>query len=94
MFSAELNLRSWVNEGLRGSIIEVIDTNLTDKGDGLTSSELQCISCVFGLAMNCLTDTPRERINIAEAVGRLDTIRNKFLVEIEVVKVRDQVASF
>ncbi|KAF1001891.1 hypothetical protein AG4045_029846 [Apium graveolens] len=92
MFSAELNLRSWVNEGLRGSIIEVIDTNLTDQGEEFTSSELQCISSVFGLAMNCLTDTPRERINIAEAVGRLDAIRNKFLAEIQAVKVRDQVA--
>lgn len=93
MFCAEQNLRSWVNEGLRGSIIKVKDTNLTDQGHELTSSEVQCISCVFGLAMNCLTDTPRERINIAEAVGRLDTIRNKFLAEIQVVKVRDQVAS-
>ena len=86
MFSAEQNLISWVNEGLQGSVIEVTDEKLADQGQELTSSELQCISSVFKLAMNCSTYSPKERTNMAEAAGRLDKIRNKFLAEIEQVK--------
>ncbi|KAL8513170.1 hypothetical protein ACS0TY_019385 [Phlomoides rotata] len=57
MFGGDLSLTSWVECLLPQAPDRVVDANL-----------LQCVSSILVLALKCSTKSPRERINIKEAL--------------------------
>ncbi|CAI9759094.1 unnamed protein product [Fraxinus pennsylvanica] len=80
MFGEEMILKSWVSHSLaENTITKVVDDNLLGKEDENFSRKEQCVSSILALAIKCLHDTPRERINTREVVTRLRKIKATFL---------------
>ncbi|XP_059630000.1 receptor kinase-like protein Xa21 [Cornus florida] len=78
MFAGEMSLKRWVKEALDGSIIEVVDSNLIGTEDENFSVKEECVSYIMGLALDCSSDKPAERINMKEALDRLEKIKISF----------------
>lgn len=59
---------------------EVVDANLfgTHEDDDFLS-KMNCLSSVMTLALACSAESPRERIEIQEALATLSKIKVKFL---------------
>ncbi|KAL2513319.1 putative LRR receptor-like serine/threonine-protein kinase [Abeliophyllum distichum] len=80
MFVEEMSLKSWVSHSLDvNRITEVVDTNLLGREDENFSKKEKCVSSILALAIECLVDSPAERINMREAVARLQKIKAMFL---------------
>ncbi|CAI9759095.1 unnamed protein product [Fraxinus pennsylvanica] len=80
MFGEEMILKSWVSHSLaENTITEVVDNNLLGKEDENFSRKEQCVSSILALAIECLHNIPRERINMREVVTRLRKIKATFL---------------
>ncbi|KAL2538739.1 putative LRR receptor-like serine/threonine-protein kinase [Forsythia ovata] len=80
MFSEEMSLKSWVSHSLDvNTITEVVDTNLHGREEENFSKRDQCVSSILALAIECLTDSPTERINMREVVVSLQKIKAIFL---------------
>ena len=73
MFSEDLTLKSWV-ESLADSMIEVV-ANLLRREDEEFATKLSCLSSIMVLALACIAESPKERINMKDVVGRLKKIR-------------------
>ncbi|KAG8378394.1 hypothetical protein BUALT_Bualt08G0132900 [Buddleja alternifolia] len=83
MFSKEMSLKDWVSEALQEhAAIEVVAPGLMETEDQHFSEKEECISSVFGLAMECLVILPEERINMTQTVAKLEKIRATFLASI------------
>ncbi|KAA8538578.1 hypothetical protein F0562_028228 [Nyssa sinensis] len=82
LFSEEMSLKHWVNEALHGSIIEAVDTNLIGSEDEHFYAKKLCLSSILGLAMDCSTDSPEERINMQDVLARLQKIKIAYLKNI------------
>ncbi|PIN15366.1 Serine/threonine protein kinase [Handroanthus impetiginosus] len=79
-FGDEISLKSWVSFSLQeNTISEVVDANLHGRKDQNVSARKQCLSSMLCLAMECLTTSPSDRINISEVVSTLEKIRSIFL---------------
>ncbi|KAL8503713.1 hypothetical protein ACS0TY_022437 [Phlomoides rotata] len=79
MFGGDLSLTSWVECLLPQAPNRVVDPNLfitldDEHGDKI----LQCVSSILVLALKCSTESPRERINIKEALVDLQKIKRRF----------------
>ncbi|KAG8364936.1 hypothetical protein BUALT_Bualt18G0050500 [Buddleja alternifolia] len=81
MFSEEMSLKAWVSEALlqENAIIEVVAPGLLTREDRHFFAKEQCVSSVFGLAMDCLAFSPDERINMIQIVAALEKIKIRFL---------------
>ncbi|KAL2513426.1 putative LRR receptor-like serine/threonine-protein kinase [Abeliophyllum distichum] len=68
-FGEEMSLKSWVSHSLdENTITEVVDTNLLGREEENFAKKDQCVSSILALAIECLTDSPTERINMREVV--------------------------
>ncbi|KAL3500679.1 hypothetical protein ACH5RR_039772 [Cinchona calisaya] len=77
MFNGNLSLKSWVNDSMPNAILQVIDTDLL-KPDGKHFTErLECLSLIMGLALNCVRESPKERLNMKIVVNTLQKIKQK-----------------
>lgn len=83
IFAGDLSLKDWVNELLPNAIIQVIDANLLRPGEEHFNVKVQCVSSIMELALNCSAGSPRERINIKDALTALKDIRLRFLTNHE-----------
>ncbi|KAL2513233.1 putative LRR receptor-like serine/threonine-protein kinase [Abeliophyllum distichum] len=80
MFGEKMSLNSWVSQSLdENKIIEVVDANLLRRGDANFSAKEQCVLSILALAMECLINSPMERIGMREIVARLEKIKTTFL---------------
>ncbi|KAI3450189.1 hypothetical protein Pfo_006854 [Paulownia fortunei] len=80
MFTEEMSLKDLVSEALQeNAVTEIVAPGLLAREDQHFSAKEQCISSIFGLAMECLTFSPEERINMIEMVAALKKIRATFL---------------
>ncbi|XP_059653361.1 receptor kinase-like protein Xa21 [Cornus florida] len=82
MFAGEVSLKRWVKEALKGSIIEIVDTNMIKRDDENFSAKVDCASSIFRLAMDCSNDSAKERINMIDALATLKKIKTSFLANI------------
>ncbi|KDO40123.1 hypothetical protein CISIN_1g041082mg, partial [Citrus sinensis] len=82
-FSGEMTLKSWVNDLLPISVMEVVDVNLLSMEDKYFTTKKQCLSFVFNLAMECTAESPKQRINAKESVTRLLKIRDLLLKNVK-----------
>ena len=79
MFAGDLSLKSWVESLLPQSSHQVIDANLIMNLDEEQCDKiLQCVSSILALALKCSAESPRDRINIKEALAELQKIKRKF----------------
>ena len=74
-----MSMKNWVWDSICGSIIEVMDANLLRGEDELFMAKKQCISSILGLAMDCVADSPEERINMKDVVTTLKKIKLTYL---------------
>ncbi|MED6184596.1 hypothetical protein PIB30_048927 [Stylosanthes scabra] len=81
MFAAELSLKSWVEELLQNSIIEVVDYNLVQLYGEQIDNLLPHISSILELALSCCVNPPEERITMTDVVVSLTKIKNLFTQE-------------
>jgi hypothetical protein len=81
MFVAELSLKTWINESMPNSIMEVLDSNLFQKNGEQTNGILTHMSSVFGLALNCCEYSPEARISMANVTASLIKIKTLVLGE-------------
>ncbi|KAJ7947107.1 Receptor-like protein kinase [Quillaja saponaria] len=79
MFGGELSLKSWVNESVPHSTIQVMDSNLLEGEEQNFSTKELSTSSIMELALNCCADLPGERINMKGALVSLNKIRTKFV---------------
>ncbi|XP_020968660.1 putative receptor-like protein kinase At3g47110 isoform X4 [Arachis ipaensis] len=81
MFAAELSLKSWINQSLPNSIIEVVDYNLVQLYGEQIDNILPHISSILELALSCCVNPPEERITMTDVVVSLTKIKNLFTQE-------------
>ncbi|KAL2538621.1 putative receptor-like protein kinase [Forsythia ovata] len=80
MFGEKMSLKSWVSQSLdENKIIEVVDAKLLRREDTNFSGKEQCVLSILALAMECLINSPMERISTREVVARLEKIKMTFL---------------
>ncbi|KAG8378358.1 hypothetical protein BUALT_Bualt08G0129100 [Buddleja alternifolia] len=81
IFGEEMSLKDWVSAALlqQNSVNEIVAPGLLTRGDQYFSAKEECVSSVFGLAMECLAFSPEERINMIQIVAALQKIKTRFL---------------
>lgn len=83
MFGGDLSLKSWVERSFMHSPTQIIDANLlinTEEED-IGKNLMQCVLSVLDLALKCSAESPRDRINMKEALVELKKIKHRFLQE-------------
>jgi LRR receptor-like serine/threonine-protein kinase FLS2 len=79
IFGEDLSLKSWVHESLHANaIMAVADSKLIKREDLDFSAKEQCLLSVLHLAMDCLADTPHQRMSMRATATRLDRIKVSF----------------
>ncbi|KAJ7947131.1 Receptor-like protein kinase [Quillaja saponaria] len=78
MFVRNLSLKSWVNELVPHSTIQVVDPNLLSGEEHQIDAKVLCISSIMELALKCCCDSPEERINMESGTAALTKIKTKF----------------
>jgi hypothetical protein len=71
MFVAELSLKTWINESMPNSIMDVLDSNLVQQYGEQIDDIVTYMSTIFGLAMNCCEYSPEARINMSDVTASL-----------------------
>ena len=78
MFAAELSLKSWINESMLNSIMEVVDSNLVQVYNYMVNNLMTYCLIYQGLALSCCADSPEERIKMTDVVASLTKIKISF----------------
>ena len=78
MFAAGLSLKNWISESMPNSIVEVMDSNLVQLHGEQINDLLPHMSSILGLALNCCTDSPEERIKMIDVIASLTKIKTSF----------------
>ncbi|GKV35032.1 hypothetical protein SLEP1_g43352 [Rubroshorea leprosula] len=81
MFIGEMSLKTWVNESLCCSQIEVVDANLMAEEEHFIA-KANCVSSVLEVALNCCAEAPKVRRNMMDVAAMLKKIKNQYLKEI------------
>ena len=93
IFKDDLNLHDFVREALPEQVINIVDPIiLLEREDMETRTNethiqnqigcpkiLECLILIFGIGVSCSMESPRERMNISDAVAQLHLIREKLL---------------
>lgn len=81
IFGEELNLKQWITKSLHAdSIMDVVDSNLVGHEDVQLHGRKECLADIFHLGLDCLAESPRERINMRDILLRLKKIKAKLLI--------------
>ena len=83
MFEGEMSLKRVVEESLPDSVIDLVDSNLLNRGDGHSLNKEHCVTSIMELALQCANESPEERINMVEILARLKNIKGEFLTDRE-----------
>ncbi|KAF8024573.1 hypothetical protein BT93_F1676 [Corymbia citriodora subsp. variegata] len=74
MFSAEENLKHWVEKSLPHAVRDILDTNLLSREE-LTDAKLDCLSSILELAVHCCAELPKERMRMNDVLAKLNKIK-------------------
>ncbi|KAK2968355.1 hypothetical protein RJ640_029409, partial [Escallonia rubra] len=75
MFAGQMTLKWWVKESLPSSVIQVLDRNLLRQGSENSLAEVDCVSSILKLALDCTAESPEQRINMKDVLATLKKIR-------------------
>ncbi|KAL0442630.1 UNVERIFIED_CONTAM: putative LRR receptor-like serine/threonine-protein kinase [Sesamum latifolium] len=78
LFMGGLSLRDWINEAYPLSLSHLIDATLLDPEEKSFDKNVDCISRIMKLALDCSAEVPTERTNMKDALATLQKIRNQF----------------
>ncbi|PIN21427.1 Serine/threonine protein kinase [Handroanthus impetiginosus] len=78
LFTAGLSLRGWIYDSYPHSLSHVIDAALLHPNMESLDKNVECVSLILKLALNCSSELPGERINMKDALATLQKIKNKF----------------
>ncbi|PIN07251.1 Serine/threonine protein kinase [Handroanthus impetiginosus] len=76
MFTGGLSLRGWIYDTYPHSLSHVLDATLLNTNK---DKNVECISLIMKLALDCSSELPGERINIKDALTTLQKIKKQFL---------------
>ncbi|XP_071916853.1 uncharacterized protein [Coffea arabica] len=79
MFAGNLNLKSWINDSLPNSILQVIDAKLLKREDANFAEKLECFSSIMELALKCVRESPTDRLSMKVVLKTLKKIKLKFM---------------
>jgi LRR receptor-like serine/threonine-protein kinase FLS2 len=82
IFAGEMSLKRWVEESSPYSVTKVVDAYLLRAERDYASME-NCISSIMGLALQCCTELPEQRIKSNNISITLNKIKLKFLQDTE-----------
>ncbi|KAK2982525.1 hypothetical protein RJ640_023741 [Escallonia rubra] len=77
LFVGELTMKKWVSESFSQAVLSIVDANLLAREKEDFSENGSCLSMIMEVALNCTEDSPDERINMRDVVGRLTKIRQR-----------------
>ncbi|KAK2966967.1 LOW QUALITY PROTEIN: hypothetical protein RJ640_025502 [Escallonia rubra] len=64
MFAGQMTIKCWVKESLPSAVIQVLDRNLLMQGSENSLAEVDCVSYILKLALDCAAESPQQRINM------------------------------
>ncbi|XP_027182356.1 probable LRR receptor-like serine/threonine-protein kinase At3g47570 [Coffea eugenioides] len=79
MFAGDLNLKSWINDSLPNSILQVIDAKLLKREDENFTEKLEGFSSIMELALKCVRESPTDRLSMKVVLETLKKIKLKFM---------------
>ncbi|KAK2972554.1 hypothetical protein RJ640_022405, partial [Escallonia rubra] len=75
MFAGHMTLKCWVKESLPNAAIQVLDRNLLRQEGENSLAEVDCISSILKLALDCAAESPEQRINMKDVLAALKKIK-------------------
>ncbi|KAK2989030.1 hypothetical protein RJ640_027941 [Escallonia rubra] len=79
MFTRQMTLKCWVKESLPSAVIQVLDKSLLRQGSENSLAEVDCVSSVLKLALDCAAESPKQRITMKDVLATLKKIRGLYL---------------
>ncbi|KAF9664518.1 hypothetical protein SADUNF_Sadunf16G0027100 [Salix dunnii] len=79
MFEGEMSLKRLIKESLPDSAIDIVDSNMLNRGDGYSLKKEHCVTSIMELALQCVNESPEERMTMVEILPRLKNIKAEFL---------------
>lgn len=79
IFDGNLSLKSWVNDSMPNAILQIIDANLLEPKEDNLTAKLECLSSIMELALNCVAESPKERLGVKDILESMKKIKLKFL---------------
>lgn len=83
MFEGEMSLKRLIKDSLPDSAIDIVDSNMLNRGDGYSLKKEHCVTSIMELALQCVNESPEERMTMVEILPRLKNIKVEFLRDSE-----------
>ncbi|KAK2988248.1 hypothetical protein RJ640_000009, partial [Escallonia rubra] len=71
MFAGQMTLKCWVKESLPSAVIQILDRSLLRKGSENSLAEVDGVSSILKLALDCAAESPEQRINMKDVLATL-----------------------
>lgn len=79
MFDGDLDLKKWVKNSQSNALSHVIDADLTTPKEEKFNKKLRCVTSVLELALNCMAESPGERMNMKDVLAQLQKMKLQFM---------------
>ena len=79
IFSDEMSMKHWMKSSLPNGIIGIVDSSLVHEDDEHFAIKANCMPSIMGLALDCLAESPDDRMDMKNVVSMLKNIKRKFL---------------
>ncbi|CAI9784387.1 unnamed protein product [Fraxinus pennsylvanica] len=79
IFAGDLSMRGWLFELYPDKVIQAMDVDLVDGVEENIVAKESCFRSIMGLALECTSDLPEERLNMENVLIRLKKIKMEFL---------------
>ncbi|XWS56645.1 hypothetical protein CRYUN_Cryun09bG0103800 [Craigia yunnanensis] len=78
IFSEEMSMKHWMKRSLPNGIIGIVDSSLVHEDDEYFVIKAYCMSSIMGLALDCLAESPDDRMDMKNVVSMLKNIKRVF----------------
>ncbi|KAK2989026.1 hypothetical protein RJ640_027937, partial [Escallonia rubra] len=78
MFAGQISLKCWVKESVPSAVIQVLDRNLLRQEGENSLAEVDCVSSILKLALDCAAESQEQRINMKDVLATLKKIRGDY----------------
>ncbi|PHT63606.1 hypothetical protein T459_32541 [Capsicum annuum] len=78
-FEGDLSLKQWVSYSLPDVVMDVIDANLVTQMGSRLQMELNVVTSIIKVALDCCAESPARRTNMKDVVGILQKINIQLL---------------
>ncbi|KAK2979886.1 hypothetical protein RJ640_023957, partial [Escallonia rubra] len=77
MFAGHMTLKCWVKESLPSAVIQVLDRNLLGAESANSLADVDCVSSILMLAMDCAAESPEQRTDMKDVLATLKKIKGE-----------------